>query len=754
MPVSSNSKSGRYNHSRDEDLPPQKVYPLRDLAPTTQPEYISTDYSENVPIAIDLGKSETRVGLVNGAMPSHRFPTIVSRYRDRKLTKTLTIVGNDIYLEPSVKSSSKSPFDGNLVTNWDYVESILDYSLAHLGVSSSGFVNNPILLTEIVGAPQSHRRNMYQLLFEAYQVPKVVSGIDSLFSFYANSGRDGLVIGTGHEATHIIPVLDGKGILNECKRIDWGGNSAVNYLQRSLNLKYPYFPSKFTNSQIDYLIKDHCYISTDFDQEMRSYLDMDVLEQKDVCVEAPFTEVIKPQKTEEELRLETEKRKESGRLLQEMARKKRLEKLVQKEQEFEYFSKIRNEIANTSKKHILNTLITEGFDDEADFKKYMTNLEKSLKRARNQDVGEDEGPAAETNNFPLVDIPDDQLDEDEIKEKRKQRLMKSNFEARQRAKEEKLAEQKRKEEEELKDKRFRETDLNGWIAEKRSQLQVILNKKKERKKLKEELNNRKSHAAQQRMKNIASLASDDKNGVDSINSNRRRRNQNATIDNDPNDTFGANDDDWAIYRDIGENAEQESEFEEEEDTKILKIEQELLEYDPNFTVEDTMANNFNWRNSVVHKFLRGPRPFNQEDSHEQHRIHLNVERIKVPEIMFQPSSIAGIDQAGIIEISENIIWNRLSDEKRYEVCKDIFITGGQGYFQNFEERLYTEFRSFLPVGTELKIRKAENPTLDAWRGMSLWSKTPECEKSYISKQDYEEMGPDYIKEHNLGNFAN
>lgn len=66
---------------------------------------------------------------------------------------------------------------------------------------------------------------MSELLFEAYNVPSVMFGIDSLFSFYANGGMrdtDGdeadIVVSAGHSNTHIIPTLHGKGLLERTKR--------------------------------------------------------------------------------------------------------------------------------------------------------------------------------------------------------------------------------------------------------------------------------------------------------------------------------------------------------------------------------------------------------------------------------------------------------------------------------------------------------------------------------------------------------
>ncbi len=732
---------------RDESLVKRKVYELRDYPESTNPEGFSSNYKPNVPIGIDFGSSSIRAGIVSTEDPSHSFPNLMSKYRDRKLNKSMTFIGNDVYLDPSIKSQARSPYDGPYITNWDYVEQIFDYTFNHIGVNSSGGVDNPVILTEKPAAPLLQRKNFYELLYENYNVKKLAIGIDSLFSYYQNNGSNGLVIGTGHEATHVIPVVKGKGLMTETKRINWGGHQASNYMGSLLQLKYPYFPTKTTNYQIDNIVKDFCYVSKNYEEELKSVFNVDILEDKDIVVEAPFTEIIQQQKTEEELARQAEKRKESGRRLQEQAQQKRLEKLIQKEQEFEYYTSLKEKMVNMNKKSTQSTLKEEGFTGEEDFNKYVSNLEKALKRARKQDVGEDGNDEAPS--FPLVDTPDDQLDEEQIKEKRKQRLLKANYDARQRAKKEKEEEKLRQEEEARKDAEWRDSNLSEWIHDRREKLKQIVQKRKDRQKLKEALNDRKSHAAQIRMKNIASLASDES----TRSSGAKRKRATTTIDNDPNDTFGANDDDWAIYRDIA-NVDDEEVLEEEE-AQLVKVEKELLEYDPSFTVEDTLDAQYDWRKSITHLFLRGPRPFNSEDAHEQHQMHINIERIRVPEVLFQPS-IAGVDQAGIIEIGENVLLNRLQGKgfsgDSYDVLQDIFVTGGQALFENFEERLYNEYKAFLPAEAPLKVRTAADPLSDSWRGISKWAQSGEAESAYLTKQEYEEMGPDYIKEHNLGNI--
>ncbi|KAI5954307.1 ARP5 [Candida jiufengensis] len=766
----------------EETYPPQEIHYLKDIKiGSNKPEPFYQNYQPNVPIAIDLGTSTWRIGLTNNPEPNNVFPGIISRHRDRKALKTLTIIGNDIFGDSALKSTLKTPYDGPLITNWDYIEFMLDYSFEHLGVTSNnGRLNNPIIMTEPITCPYNQRKTMYELLFEAYQVPKVSFGLDSLFSFYANTNgkSTGLVIGSGNQSTSIIPVIDGKGLMTQAKRIDWGGDQSQSYLSRLLSLKYPYFPNKLNQNHTTNLFQDFCYISQDYDEELKHILDMDVLETKDVVVQAPVEINVstEPKKSDEELAKQAEKRKEQGKRLQKQAQQKRIEKLVQKQEEWDYYTKYKEDNANLSPEEFEELLIRDGFEDLEDFKKYMASLDRSLKRAASlNDDGEDDDEEEEVNTsrtWPLVDIPDDQLTEDQIKEKRKQKLHKANVEARERNRELKKQEEEAKLKFEQEQQEWRERDLDDWSSAKKVKVAELISRFKDRQKLLDSMKDRKSAAAQQRMKNIADLANDD-NGSTSAASRKRRRNANATIDNDPNDNFGANDDDWNAYREISNKS-----VEEELDKinqEIMAVEDELLKYDPNFHHEDTFAaaNSFDWKNSVLHKFIHGPRSNitiamqaeglspeeianHPEIIRKNHQIHLNIERLRVPEVLFQPT-MGGLDQAGISEIANDLLVRRLGGDfatsgVSYKMAQNIFLTGGLALIPGFSSRIERDFRGFLPTGVPLHVKKAKDPLLDPWHGMYKWANNEEDSgNAYVTQAEYEELGPEYIKEHGLGN---
>ncbi|KAI4149729.1 MAG: hypothetical protein LQ340_004476, partial [Diploschistes diacapsis] len=178
--------------------------------------------------------------------------------------------------------------------------------------------------------------------------------------------------------------------------------------------------------QVAELMREHCYISHNYDNEMRHYLDWTGLEDRDHLIQYPFTEHIVPEKSEEELAKIAERKKESGRRLQEQAAKMRLDKLVKKEENLAYYRDLQQRLEGQTKKEIRRLLDDDEFRDEAALERKIKDIEKSIRKSRNKDLGGPENEEEEeAPTFPLLDVPDDRLDAEGLKQKRHQRLMKS-----------------------------------------------------------------------------------------------------------------------------------------------------------------------------------------------------------------------------------------------------------------------------------------------------------------------------------------
>lgn len=92
------------------------------------------------------------------------------------------------------------------------------------------------------------------------------------------------------------------------------------------------------------------------------------------------------------------------------------------------------------------------------------------------------------------------------------------------------------------------------------------------------------------------------------------------------------------------------------------LETALLEHDPEFDEDMTLAAQNQRQNALINAFIRSDQKFDLDDAAQAHQIHLNVERIRVPETWFHPA-MAGVDSAGIAEVAGWLL-NGFSPEER------------------------------------------------------------------------------------------
>ena len=67
-------------------------------------------------------------------------------------------------------------------------------------------------------------------------------------------------------------------------------------------------------------------------------------------------------------------------------------------------------------------------------------------------------------------------------------------------------------------------------------------------------------------------------------------------------------------------------------------------------------------------------------------------------------------------------------------------------------RLQSTMRPILPPEMALEIVRAADPSLDAWRGMADFARSPELAQVSVTKVEYEEWGGERIKRWWGGNW--
>ncbi|KAH9891307.1 actin-like protein Arp5p [Cubamyces lactineus] len=701
--------------------------------------HVPASYDEHrdkhTPLCIDNGSTNLRFGFCTSESPRVGL-NMIAKYKERKTSRPLLLFGEGIDVEGGARSQARTPWEGDVLLNFDALENALDYAFIQLGIDTSS-VDHPILMTERLASPLHSRALTSELMFEQYCVPSLAFCVDSVMSFYHNNlpsppvpfRSDGLVVSFNTASTSVVPVLDGKGIMSHAKRIPWGASQATDYLQKLIQLKYPTFPNRVTTTQTNWMLQNFCEFATDYTALLRQLKDPLQMRAADRIIQFPYTLPVTEEKTEEELARIAERKKEQGRKLQELAAKSRMEKLLQKENDLAHLLSVRERREEETKREWADTLKEEGFANDAALDATIKKLEADLKKARKKEAdGENEEPE-EPPSFPLVDVPDE---EDGLKEKRKQKLMKAGYEARERAKREKEREREEREAEEKREEQERDRDLAGWASRLRKEQEAIMSRIKERNRRKAALTDRKSAASQARMKSIANLAADDR-----VPKKRRK--------GGGEDMFGADDADWAIYRKI--NTAAASSDEEDDYANLQAVEQKLLAYDPTFTEEHTHAALTTQRSALMAAF----RPqYEEGDVKGKTRIHLNVERWRVCEAWFSPS-MAGVDSAGLGEVLQNVL-ARFSDQDKGRLVKNVFLTGGPAQLPNLIPRLHATLRPILPPEMPLEIVRAADSARDAWRGMADFAKTDEFARVGVTKAEYEEWGGERVKRWWGGNW--
>ncbi|XP_029995685.1 actin-related protein 5 [Sphaeramia orbicularis] len=138
---------------------------------------------------------------------------------------------------------------------------------------------------------------------------------------------------------------------------------------------------------------------------------------------------------------------------------------------------------------------------------------------------------------------------------------------------------------------------------------------------------------------------------------------------------------------------------------------------------------------------------------EYHQLFVGTERLRCPEILFQPS-LSGEDQMGLMETLQYVL-ARYSPEQQEVLVSNVFLTGGNMQYPGMRERVERELLAMRPFQSHFKVTMASRPALDAWYGAKDWTLEHPPEggaEGWISRQDYEEKGGEYLSEHCASNL--
>lgn len=250
------------------------IYKFKDASDYYTPEQYC-DYppakinDKPLTLIIDNGSFQLRAGWENENLPRLIFKSALARNRGNKKDRDWNLqVGNDIRDFEAVRWMIRTPFDMNVVVNFNAQEIIFDHVFHHLGVNTEHSVDHPVVLTEALANPSYSRNKMLELIFEGYGVPQLALGVDSLFSLYANTSNSStaLIVSSSFQVTHVIPVVNGNVDKSNCRRLNLGGYNNCAYLSRLMQLKFPKYVPLFTLTRMEEYLQTKTTITPNYEE--------------------------------------------------------------------------------------------------------------------------------------------------------------------------------------------------------------------------------------------------------------------------------------------------------------------------------------------------------------------------------------------------------------------------------------------------------------------------------------------------------
>jgi actin-related protein len=123
-------------------------------------------------------------------------------------------------------------------------------------------------------------------------------------------------------------------------------------------------------------------------------------------------------------------------------------------------------------------------------------------------------------------------------------------------------------------------------------------------------------------------------------------------------------------------------------------------------------------------------------------ITVGNERFRCPEVLFKPNLI-GKEDAGIHQTTYDSIM-KCDVDIRKDLYGNIVLSGGTTMFEGIAERMEKEIKALAPASMKVKIVAPPERKYSVWIGGSILASLSTFQQMWISKQEYDESGPQIV----------
>ena len=88
----------------------------------------------------------------------------------------------------------------------------------------------PVLLTQSFFNSKKNKEEITQMIFETFDTPAMNIATREVLPLYASGRNTGIVVHSGYNVTHIVPIYEGRVLSHAIMRLDLGGKNLTDYL--------------------------------------------------------------------------------------------------------------------------------------------------------------------------------------------------------------------------------------------------------------------------------------------------------------------------------------------------------------------------------------------------------------------------------------------------------------------------------------------------------------------------------------------
>ncbi|XP_035166845.1 actin-like protein 7A [Oxyura jamaicensis] len=215
-------------------------------------------------VVIDMGTGYFKCGFAGEPWPSHIVSPAGNHVQETKGKQEETFIGK-VLQNTCIPLKLISPLTHGIVVDWKSVQDILECIFqTEMQIQPE---DHAVLMSVPPLCSTADNKKYVEMMFEGFHVPAVHLAYQSQLSMYSYGKTSGLVVESGHGASHAVPIYEGYVLRSITGSVDYAGLDITNYLMQLLH-ESGYTFTEYQLNIIEDLKERCCYTSLDLTQDL------------------------------------------------------------------------------------------------------------------------------------------------------------------------------------------------------------------------------------------------------------------------------------------------------------------------------------------------------------------------------------------------------------------------------------------------------------------------------------------------------